>query len=572
MPSLIPLQRPTTSLQRPPPLNIIVDNSTKILIDRLIDEAVNKFNNNEFANKYILDKGKEVVINKDITRLNQDINHRKNIKVGDNLDIKKVTDINDITDLMTEYTGQQRYEERYTLNAVLTEYVSTEFTNSKNFIYLITNFNKKLNNLIPEEYRDHIFILFKGGNVMKNLFETIKDKNVLDIKTVNYMRNYFKKSDFDFESVILNYNNMDEYKKYYDYTVNIVLFTIKSIYDILLTNSNLFFEIEKEFEANKENILELLNNKLKEIKLNNANIYKIDKFTDISINNDTSNNLYTFDETSIVDNKVNKILNITINKNNSPYHYYLNDIVEVMNDNNELSFILGRIKYTFKVRYTNLNNKTNYINLNSEILDISMARYNDYKLKYYMDNNIDKEIINYYKKDDKLDTLNYNSYTIYSLLNDLFIQFRERKYIWGTDKYDKKLNRFIFFINIYLSSELGEFNYNRLVGKFIEYINNLNQQQQYNELLNMLKNEMNINNNNVFYLFIELINKNYENTLNDTDETKELLNNIIKNIKNYLTDNKYVNYKIPKDNFELSYMEKYMKYKSKYLELKKNII
>ena len=553
-----------------------LNNDDKILIDKLIDQEISKFNNNDFANKYLLDKGKEINLSESITKIPIDIINRKNVKVPIyGLDVGEIININDITRLENSDLEQKKYEERYALNAVLTEYVSTKFTNSKTLLYLITTFNNKMKTLIPVEYKDHIFILYKGGNVMKNLFETIKDKNVLDENTVEFMDKYFKRSDFDFEATIVNYKDYNEYNTYYDYAIKLILFTVKSICTILQTYGYLFFNIEKEFKAHKENILEELNKKLEEIKFNNANVYNINKFTNIKISNNTTNNLFTYDESTTVNTKVDKILDIIISKNRNPYHYYLNDTVEIYKDGNKISFTLGRIKYTFNITYDSLNDTTRNIDLKSEILDLSMARYYDSKLLHYKKNNLAKEIINYYKKDEDLDNIEYESYSITTLLIDLIQQLEENKYIWLATKYEKKLNRFLFFINIKLSSDLGRTNYDILSSKFIEFMNSLDQSNSnkykeiYNDLLNILNN-LKMNETDIFQLFVKLIKIKYEDILNDTIENKALYDEFRDIILTFFNNNKYVNYKIPKNNIELTYLEKYIKYKTKYLKLKKS--
>lgn len=555
-----PIQPPKPST-KPPKQS--VPKTNKEIIDKSINYYIKKFNYNIIVNNYVKKEGIDIVVNKELmpsVKIDE-IKIRKNIIVP----IKKsgITSINDPKDisyLLNEYNNDIRYAQRYDLNAVLTDYINNNFNiNSVNYTYLITTFYNKLIDKLPDDIRNNIKLIYKGGNVMKNIYETLKSNNLLDEKLVHFVNDRFNKSDFDFE-IKISPNNIELYNKYYDYSVKIVLFIINSIKEILVYNDTLFFDIANKFDIHKNNIIKKLNDGIDTLKINNRNIYNIDKITNIEIDYDTNNFLYTFDEDNKKDNKVNKIVNIIIDKNKSPYYYYLNEIIcfsnNILRNNDFTTFILGRVKYSFKITYNKINNTDSHtMKLQSEIFDLSISRYNDYK-KAETDRTLgDKDNINiYYKNDSELGKIKYDSYTIDLLLNDFMQQFNEYKYMWIINKYEKKLNRYLFFINMKLSNNKNESDYVQTINKIKDLLKDLLNLTINNGLLNELKNE---NTDKIIFQFIDYINKIFNLVITDDNENKNKFKEFINFIITFFNNSGYVKFKIPEKEFELSYMKKY---------------
>jgi hypothetical protein len=394
---------------------------------------------------------------------------------------------------------------------------------------------------------------------MKNIYETLKGSNLLDENIIEFINDRFKKTDFDFEIKILP-NDIILYNKYYDYSVKIVLFIINSIKEILEYDDTLYFDIANKFDINKNSIIKKLNDSIDTLKISNRNIYNIDKITNIDIDYDTNNLLYTFDEEKKKDNKVNKIVNIIIDKNKSPYYYNLNEIISFSNNilkkTNLTTFILGRVKYSFKITYNKINNIDSHtMKLQSEIFDLSISRYNDYKKMETSRTLGDKDNINiYYKNDPNFGKIKYNSYNIELLLNDFMQQFNEYKYIWMMNKYEKKLNRYLFFINMKLSNNKDEFDYAQTINKIKDLLKDLLNLTINDGLLNEFKNE---NKDKIILQFIDYITRIFNLVIIDTDENKNKFKEFIDLIKTFFNNASYVNFKIPEKEFELSYMKKY---------------
>jgi hypothetical protein len=206
------------------------------------------------------------------------------------------------------------------------------------------------------------------------------------------------------------------------------------------------------------------------------------------------------------------------------------------------------VKINTIIYFTDNRGQYGYMNCPGEILDISVPQRYDPKTKLMKDNKI--KYAKYYKNDSGR-KVNYMSYDLRGLLFDFIIQFKEAEQIWLIQKNEKKIKRFSFFLNLLLS-QYDETKYREIKLKLIDRINKQNFQQDFHE--------------DYINLFLGVLNENKTSDLSNQNTTK--LGEEIKKIVDDLNSFKYIPNNI-KDNVELTYMMKYLKYKNKFLELKK---
>ena len=294
---------------------------------------------------------------------------------------------------------------------------------------------------------------------------------------------------------------------------------------------------------------------------------------------------------------------------NNIYLTMNNNITQIQGkiDNNNSNFALLRLKMNLILFYTNTSNNTIGIsNAPSELIDLSIPEIDSDYLKFVYEHNIKNEIIKYKPIHTYLNFV-YYGYSIngfiYDFINQLYITSNPP---WIGPKFEKKIQRFMFFILLSLLDIKNTYNYITYdeicinLEHVIEFFNS-----SYDEINNNIpyyKYKL----NQIFIFFnyfketsnIYLIEKYLLNLFIETNNVYTQSELISVNIKNYMLTipgekTKYDNYRLEmirniniiinilrnlkKDNISIPFsssvnigvVNKYLKYKQKYLNLKK---
>lgn len=258
------------------------------------------------------------------------------------------------------------------------------------------------------------------------------------------------------------------------------------------------------------------------------------------------------------------------------------------------SFNLFRIKINAVAYYKTLDGKYGFINIPSELVDISICKGNDYKTD---PKNIrfDTEF-KQYVNDLNGKTVTFYSYSLIGFINDIYkALFTENQYPWDDPKYEKKINRVITLLLIYLNNRFE--NITSFLQELKNFVDNPN-----NTIFNIfiftkdLKKLMPISSIEEIHKFLDALGKIIK--LRDTVDIKtqqkiDVMKNIIKNLidkfelkdinsgsefdvekvpylEKYLTSENSEPIQNNKSN-QSKYYKKYLKYKSKYNQLKNNL-
>jgi len=257
-----------------------------------------------------------------------------------------------------------------------------------------------------------------------------------------------------------------------------------------------------------------------------------------------------------------KIVSLSTLKNtDNGIYYYLNETNRYIEFNNVNTsyFNLHRVKINSIFYMKTKDNKYGIFDVPSELIDIPISHFIDYKIREL---NLAHDIKKYsflYENHKMF----FNSYTVYGFLYDLQNQlFVEAEFPWKAAKYDKKINRMIFMYFVYFYNNFS--NYNEILLNGIEILNGKNivlegKIRNSNEIRN-ISNEVILNN---FYKMCH----DYNNGTDDSLKYIETLRNSLeKFISIKVNDNIKTDYAISGE--EVPFLQKYLKYKHKYMMLK----
>ena len=189
---------------------------------------------------------------------------------------------------------------------------------------------------------------------------------------------------------------------------------------------------------------------------------------------------------------------------------------------NVLSFFLSRLKINIVFYYRTHDNKYGYINIPSELIDLSISKQMSYDsiLSY---KNFNNKFVNYryiYEKNTDINFVGFSPNGFISDLNKVF--FYSIKYPWLDNKYEKRLYRLCYFLILAIKEK--NVNINTFITLILNYINSvLNKTTDIQEKFTLLqnyfeKNDLNVDN----FSFIEsiiFINKNIVmNTIYPSEE------------------------------------------------------
>ncbi len=464
-----------------------------------------------------------------------------------------------------------------------------------------------------------IYFIFKGGTFMKILFE--KYKNILKDNGdfLNKNQDFFKRSDSDYGIYINATFDKKTYTEHY-YNLNILTYNILTkISKFINENLNEILPINQINDNDMEKLLEKYNTFLIANKGKGSNgdlklpyFRDIDKFIGISIYDKTymkkgevfpnSFDLYTLKSTSkstdehgvlkikgqVVDKskfmkehkKVPVKRNpfyITIKEQDGKYYQANEDIEEepydsglyqYYNESNRFGtdanltyFTLHRVKINIVLYFKTYNSRYGFFQCPSELIDVPIATIDDYKTQIDF-----STYLKPYSNTINGKVLNFNSYTIYGLIDDMFKSlFIELEFPWLDMKYAKRVNRLTYFLMIYFNNNYS--NVDEIKNKLLTFLNDYN---NTNALIINFTTHNGTNSNND-KLYTEIIG--YMKQINDratapNDKAKilEMSNLIIATIKLFKYEDVKSGYTDNPEN--VPYLKKYLKYKNKYLVLK----
>ena len=269
-------------------------------------------------------------------------------------------------------------------------------------------------------------------------------------------------------------------------------------------------------------------------------------------------------------NKYNpKLISLNNKNEDNGIFMYLNETNIFKTNNGTTNFNLFRSKINTVAYFKTKNNEYGFINFPSELIDISISKYNDEKIKTTNLNTDIKKYKHIYNNNE----LHFNSYTIIGFINDIAkALFYENEYPWGDVKYLKKINRIISLMLIYLNNKYS--NMNDFIKLFKKLLND-NSTDIYNFSFTCINKDSNVNitaEKDIFKI-IELTQGVIDNINTTPDDVKQKIKDMIQTINNLL--DKFIITQVQSgynDNPEnVPYLEKYLKYKNKYLQLKNKL-
>ena len=501
------------------------------------------------------------------------------------------------------------------------------------FQYLVNSFF----NIFIQKYKDKnnysdtdLFFIYKGGTVMAILY-----KKYIDLfDNPDFLKAYnenFKRSDSDYSIFInkLTFKDKTIYNKIF-YDMNILTYNIlEKIKNILTDNKignyilplNTITPDELKSKLTKVNetlntpnldldlfkdVDEFIGLTLNDITYMNENIPNEFKIHRLEDKNDYEYNLSKKEELFYT----NKTVSVnrqgffvsTIKDRTSPKTKIImiddqatninsNGIYNYFNQTNRFSrsgsiddfndFTLHRMKINCILYYKTKANKSNgdvkygFINCPGELIDVPIAKFNDYKLSMqsthvntYYKNYLNENKI-YSKK------LIFKSYSLEGFIDDLLLTFTEVNLPWELDKYNKKLIRLSLLILLLLYNEYDKDYRANLIGFCVKYIGYLsNNNYDYNYLLNFkINNTKELKEDHLVGSYInyfclikrKIVSKDKEEYDNMIKIIKDVFDKFIDYLKN---TNESIISDYNKDNEKVLYLKKYLKYKKKYLKLK----
>ena len=241
----------------------------------------------------------------------------------------------------------------------------------------------------------------------------------------------------------------------------------------------------------------------------------------------------------------------------------------------KVNFILHRLKlntllyFSTDIKSENdieLEERYGYINNPVEILDISIPKYDDSfnANNYDIEENIEENIYHH----PFVGKFKYYTYSSKGYIKDLYLNLCvHNKYIWDDLKYEKRLNRLIFFIIIELIK----------LDKCIYIINNICDllQNPIKENLDKVKTNLEQIENNI-YLFFNTIYSYTKEPKFDTFQQKynDMITILLEKFDELrkVKDLDKIDSPTKNELEQIKYFNKYLKYKNKYNSLKNKYI
>jgi len=616
-----------------------IENSTSSSrIDNIvseIDKYINSFSLDELLNKPSFFLKPSQLWEQD-TLFNLTDNNLDGVIMDANINERNVFNQKKIFyNLVTDFIASEKiYTDDKQDEIFLFQYLVNTFFNT--FIKLYNDKNK---------YNDtDLFFLYKGGTVMQILYKKYIDLFDNPYFLRAYAAN-FKRSDSDYSIFINNqtFYQPDQYNKIF-YDMNILTYNILGkIKNILTDNkigkyilplttitsddlSSTLIKVNKTLNSEREklnlfkDVDKFIGLTLNDITYMNESIpenFSIHRLEDKNGNEDTVNiskkeeMFYTNKKVSVnrqgffvstikdrispktkiimINDQAGNIDDQANNDSNGIYNYF--------NQTNRFSrsgtsqefndFTLHRMKincilyYKTKAAQTNGVVKYGFFNCPGELIDVPIAKINDYKLEK-QSTHVHKYYKNYLNE-NKIYSKNliFKSYSLEGFIDDLVLTFTEVNLPWELDKYNKKLNRLSLLVLLLLYNEYNKDYRVNLIDfceKYIAYLSDTS--NDYSHLLNYkINTKKELKKDELVNLYIKYFcevknkikSKDDRFKYNEMIQTiKDVFDNFIKYLKSSKGQGNIIS-DYDKDNEKVPYLKKYLKYKKKYLKLKTNI-
>ena len=466
-----------------------------------------------------------------------DLNIHSIIPENCNYDVKKML-YNEFTDFVNKHYIVNRDEYFYFISNILAKY------------------NKKFMEIYGKD--DFLKLNFKGGTLLRTIFNRYNEELDYNVKKYikKNFDNIFGLSDFDYDIMINDskYKTDPEYNKLINLYINNLFMVLHNIKQIINDNIYVFFKlftksnnyINNKFQKLGDSIQNILNNKVTGCNLEGATLLGI-QYTDgnhkpqlVELNGGIGKNVfnkYNIDKKLLSDKQIWKpdsifhnnfvivkkdmleknLLDITIeqysldsniflqhmsptikmplNQKSSLYiSYNIQKYTKIENVDFINHFYLLRIKINFQILLKLKDNTCVYLNVPSELLDVSSHLSDHYKNTLFDDTMYSKS---------KLQNNNIlYSYNLYGLIFDLFlyVYLESNNRPWIDKKYNKRIERLIF-----------------LIGLFIMYDKNIVSKYNMKERITILenfKNNITKNEKNELPIEIDFITKHFYATNN----------------------------------------------------------
>lgn len=499
--------------------------------------------------------------------------------------------------------------------SVMTNFVTTQCTGTDDLLVKFLHFvshNYEIN--IEQFIKKHnlksndIVFIYKGGNVLRmiilkylnNFPGTIKDFFMAQYKDI------LGKSDADFQIYVnKNISNYD----YIHSEIQKLSFTIlMKLRDEFIKSPSSYFQFSQINSIQQKIILQQYLDKLNSTaEITNPSspyfnakfialellgvVVGIPKQTDITKKEDflitpTSGGTLTYQV-------INPIYPLGCD-----IYASLNQKIESHLGKNHVNFTLSRIKLNAVGTYK-IGNDIKTLNIPGELVDVSIP-YRDDTIAEKFD--VEKSTKFYQLTDSKNNHTNIRAYSRKYIMHDLIeILYKVAKYPWLDKKYKKRLNRlsiFCFISDIHKFPILTVHNILNILFQILSKVNNMTAIETVDYIKNV-QSQLITNLNNIqtirfvvrpsnftliFNEMNEIINSlNKENNSSDIEEFKKYLLNILETINFFLECvgkiRYYLNTPFQDDEQQIVevsqlggsqlYYQKYLKYKKKYLNLKK---
>ena len=363
-----------------------------------------------------------------------------------------------------------------------------------------------------------IYFLYKGGNILR----IIANEFLIELpgnaskKIENYYSQFFKLSDADYGIYIDP--TLPNFEEVHRDMTDLSFILQSKIRDNFYNDIYDFFDYYKYNDTFKNKILnELVDNLNNSNTVNNVSspFYKCE-FKSALIDNKSNPN-YQGEYDFIIEKKNNKTNFEHINDEKNDIYISINNTLDFKTDKgSRVKFNLVRSKLFFNTTYFNtLKNKEFNLNLNGELIDVSITHKSDSSLKYFFDNI--NNYVSIYKLNHNDKTIIFKSYSFEYLVKDLeriLFVFNEKP--WNDSKYQKRLNRLFYLCYIdsfiKLSSNKIRFEYYvNMKNKLLVYLaqfnkNNLNKINKEINIFLRRYNKINLYFDTVIYYIKKIIN------------------------------------------------------------------
>jgi hypothetical protein len=499
--------------------------------------------------------------------------------------------------------------------SIITNFVTTQCTGTDDllvkFLHFVSrNYEINIENFIKQHNlkQNDIVFIYKGGNVLRmillkylnNFPGTIKDFFLEQYKDI------LGKSDADFQ-IYVN-KNITNYDYIHSEVQKLSLTILMKLRDEFIKSISSYFQFSQTNESQQKIILQQYLEKLNltaEIK-NPLSPYFNIQFIALEllgsvVGTPKQTNITKKEDFLITPTSGGTLTYQIINPlypNGCDIYASLNQKIESHLGKNHVDFALSRIKLNSVATYK-IGNDIKTMSIPGELVDVSIP-YRDDSIAEKFD--VEKSTKLYKLADSKNNLTNIRAYSRKYVMHDLIeILFKVAKYPWLDKKYKKRLNRlsiFCFISDIHKFPILTVHNILDMLFQILSKVNNMPPLETLEYIKNILPQISNSLNNiqtirfvvrpsNFTLIFDEMTGilnaLNAEKNSTDIEEFKKYLLNILETVNFFLECvgkiRYYLNAPFQEEEQQIvevsqlggtsKYYQKYLKYKKKYLNLKK---